>query len=202
MQPVQEAMCLVWQTSHLICVPHGFYGSWIGLHSASWQREISALNPFAGVTSPSGPCGSSPTSGSVVSLSPSSVLCRSHLGFMPPGRVDFEILQHSGIFDKKKQAAAISLVVQKQHPILMTQFLCNAAFHRGPPIIPGWDFQSICCYCTLCYFRLSFWRGYSISNVQQIWTFWRCKFCIASPYFNNDLPSNCLSNWEDPRLGT
>ena len=89
----------------------------------------------------------------------------SHLGFMSPGCVDFETLQHSGIFDKKKQVAVISLVVQKQHPILMAQFLCNVASHRGPPIIPGWAFQSICYYCTFCYFRLSFWRGYSISNV-------------------------------------
>ncbi|KAL0283791.1 UNVERIFIED_CONTAM: DUF21 domain-containing protein [Sesamum angustifolium] len=49
------------------------------------------------------------------------------LGLMSLGLVDLEILQRSGTPTEKKQAAAILPVVQKQHQLLVTLLLCNAA---------------------------------------------------------------------------
>uniref|UniRef100_A0A1S4CD91 DUF21 domain-containing protein At4g14240-like n=1 Tax=Nicotiana tabacum TaxID=4097 RepID=A0A1S4CD91_TOBAC len=49
------------------------------------------------------------------------------LGLMSLGLVDLEILQRSGTPSEKKQAATILPVVQKQHQLLVTLLLCNAA---------------------------------------------------------------------------
>nr|GEZ05145.1 DUF21 domain-containing protein At4g14240-like [Tanacetum cinerariifolium] len=49
------------------------------------------------------------------------------LGLMSLGLVELEILQRSGSNREKKQAAAILPVVQKQHQLLVTLLLCNAA---------------------------------------------------------------------------
>ena len=49
------------------------------------------------------------------------------LGLMSLGLVDLEILQRSGSPSEKKQAAVILPVVQKQHQLLVTLLLCNAA---------------------------------------------------------------------------
>ncbi|XP_017437386.1 DUF21 domain-containing protein At4g14240 isoform X3 [Vigna angularis] len=59
------------------------------------------------------------------------------LGLMSLGLVDLEILQRSGSPSEKKQAAVILPVVQKQHQLLVTLLLCNAA---AMEVIP----QSIC----------------------------------------------------------
>ncbi|XP_020553163.1 DUF21 domain-containing protein At4g14240 isoform X2 [Sesamum indicum] len=59
------------------------------------------------------------------------------LGLMSLGLVDLEILQRSGTPTEKKQAAAILPVVQKQHQLLVTLLLCNAA---AMEVIP----QAIC----------------------------------------------------------
>ncbi|RRT45752.1 hypothetical protein B296_00038306, partial [Ensete ventricosum] len=49
------------------------------------------------------------------------------LGLMSLGLVELEILQRSGTPAEKKQAATILPVVQKQHQLLVTLLLCNAA---------------------------------------------------------------------------
>ncbi|XVF38133.1 hypothetical protein REPUB_Repub20aG0072500 [Reevesia pubescens] len=59
------------------------------------------------------------------------------LGLMSLGLVELEILQRSGTPTEKKQAAAILPVVQKQHQLLVTLLLCNAA---AMEVIP----QAIC----------------------------------------------------------
>ncbi|CAK9173673.1 unnamed protein product [Ilex paraguariensis] len=56
------------------------------------------------------------------------------LGLMSLGLVDLEILQRSGTPAEKKQAAAIFPVVQKQHQLLVTLLLCNAAAMEALPI--------------------------------------------------------------------
>ncbi|KAJ4955009.1 hypothetical protein NE237_011792 [Protea cynaroides] len=56
------------------------------------------------------------------------------LGLMSLGLVDLEILQRSGTSTEKKQAAAILPVVQKQHQLLVTLLLCNAAAMEALPI--------------------------------------------------------------------
>ncbi|KAL3812704.1 hypothetical protein ACJIZ3_013972 [Penstemon smallii] len=56
------------------------------------------------------------------------------LGLMSLGLVDLEILQRSGTPSEKKQAAAIFPVVQKQHQLLVTLLLCNAASMEALPI--------------------------------------------------------------------
>ncbi|KAJ6890013.1 DUF21 domain-containing protein [Populus alba x Populus x berolinensis] len=56
------------------------------------------------------------------------------LGLMSLGLVDLEILQRSGTSTEKKQAAAILPVVQKQHQLLVTLLLCNAASMEALPI--------------------------------------------------------------------
>ncbi|KAL0434486.1 UNVERIFIED_CONTAM: DUF21 domain-containing protein [Sesamum latifolium] len=56
------------------------------------------------------------------------------LGLMSLGLVDLEILQRSGTPTEKKQAAAILPVVQKQHQLLVTLLLCNAASMEALPI--------------------------------------------------------------------
>ncbi|KAK4797749.1 hypothetical protein SAY86_030075 [Trapa natans] len=56
------------------------------------------------------------------------------LGLMSLGLVDLEILQRSGTPAEKKQAAAIFPVVQKQHQLLVTLLLCNAASMEALPI--------------------------------------------------------------------
>ncbi|XP_073131975.1 DUF21 domain-containing protein At4g14240-like [Henckelia pumila] len=56
------------------------------------------------------------------------------LGLMSLGLVDLEILQRSGTSSEKKQAAAILPVVQKQHQLLVTLLLCNAAAMEALPI--------------------------------------------------------------------
>ncbi|XAR54632.1 hypothetical protein NMG60_11029856 [Bertholletia excelsa] len=56
------------------------------------------------------------------------------LGLMSLGLVDLEILQRSGTSIEKKQAAAILPVVQKQHQLLVTLLLCNAAAMEALPI--------------------------------------------------------------------
>ncbi|KAI3469508.1 hypothetical protein Pfo_026171 [Paulownia fortunei] len=56
------------------------------------------------------------------------------LGLMSLGLVDLEILQRSGSPSEKKQAAAIFPVVQKQHQLLVTLLLCNAAAMEALPI--------------------------------------------------------------------
>ncbi|XP_024959224.1 DUF21 domain-containing protein At4g14240-like isoform X2 [Cynara cardunculus var. scolymus] len=59
------------------------------------------------------------------------------LGLMSLGLVELEILQRSGTPIEKKQAAVIFPVVQKQHQLLVTLLLCNAA---AMEVIP----QAIC----------------------------------------------------------
>ncbi|KAJ0245205.1 Transcription initiation factor IIE subunit alpha [Hirschfeldia incana] len=49
------------------------------------------------------------------------------LGLMSLGLVELEILQQSGSSAEKKQATAILPVVKKQHQLLVTLLLCNAA---------------------------------------------------------------------------
>ncbi|KAL8092725.1 hypothetical protein AgCh_034838 [Apium graveolens] len=56
------------------------------------------------------------------------------LGLMSLGLVDLEILQRSGTETEKTQAAAILPVVQKQHQLLVTLLLCNAAAMEALPI--------------------------------------------------------------------
>ncbi|XP_017253978.1 DUF21 domain-containing protein At4g14240 isoform X2 [Daucus carota subsp. sativus] len=56
------------------------------------------------------------------------------LGLMSLGLVELEILQRSGTPTEKKQAAAIFPVVQKQHQLLVTLLLCNAASMEALPI--------------------------------------------------------------------
>ncbi|WOL03212.1 hypothetical protein Cni_G11932 [Canna indica] len=56
------------------------------------------------------------------------------LGLMSLGLVDLEILQRSGTATEKKQAAIIFPVVQKQHQLLVTLLLCNAAAMEALPI--------------------------------------------------------------------
>ncbi|XP_051152831.1 DUF21 domain-containing protein At4g14240-like [Andrographis paniculata] len=56
------------------------------------------------------------------------------LGLMSLGLVELEILQRSGTDTEKKQAAAILPVVQKQHQLLVTLLLCNAAAMEALPI--------------------------------------------------------------------
>ncbi|KAK6117271.1 hypothetical protein DH2020_048982 [Rehmannia glutinosa] len=56
------------------------------------------------------------------------------LGLMSLGVVDLEILQRSGTPSEKKQAAVIFPVVQKQHQLLVTLLLCNAAAMEALPI--------------------------------------------------------------------
>ncbi|CAN0856460.1 DUF21 domain-containing protein At4g14230 [Linum grandiflorum] len=56
------------------------------------------------------------------------------LGLMSLSLVDLEILQRSGSNSEKKQAAAILPVVQKQHQLLVTLLLCNAAAMEALPI--------------------------------------------------------------------
>ncbi|KAI4342775.1 hypothetical protein MLD38_027359 [Melastoma candidum] len=56
------------------------------------------------------------------------------LGLMSLGLVELEILQRSGTDTEKKQAAAILPVVQKQHQLLVTLLLCNAAAMEALPL--------------------------------------------------------------------
>ncbi|KAK4746210.1 hypothetical protein SAY87_012522 [Trapa incisa] len=56
------------------------------------------------------------------------------LGLMSLSLVDVEILQRSGTHTEKKQAAAILPVIQKQHQLLVTLLLCNAAAMEALPI--------------------------------------------------------------------
>ncbi|EPS74558.1 hypothetical protein M569_00197, partial [Genlisea aurea] len=56
------------------------------------------------------------------------------LGLMSLGLVELEILQRSGTPTEKKQAAAILPVVKKQHQLLVTLLLCNAASMEALPI--------------------------------------------------------------------
>ncbi|KAI3749354.1 hypothetical protein L2E82_19963 [Cichorium intybus] len=56
------------------------------------------------------------------------------LGLMSLGVVELEILHRSGTNQEKKQAAAILPVVQKQHQLLVTLLLCNAAAMEALPI--------------------------------------------------------------------
>ncbi|KAL7585374.1 hypothetical protein Lser_V15G41675 [Lactuca serriola] len=56
------------------------------------------------------------------------------LGLMSLGVVELEILHRSGTNKEKKQAAAILPVVQKQHQLLVTLLLCNAAAMEALPI--------------------------------------------------------------------
>ncbi|KAL2535623.1 protein of unknown function-containing protein [Forsythia ovata] len=56
------------------------------------------------------------------------------LGLMSLGLVELEILQRSGTSTEKKQAAIIFPVVQKQHQLLVTLLLCNAAAMEALPI--------------------------------------------------------------------
>ncbi|XP_047162618.1 DUF21 domain-containing protein At4g14240-like [Vigna umbellata] len=56
------------------------------------------------------------------------------LGLMSLGLVDLEILQRSGSPSEKKKAAVILPVVQKQHQLLVTLLLCNAAAMEALPI--------------------------------------------------------------------
>ncbi|KAI3701881.1 hypothetical protein L6452_27321 [Arctium lappa] len=56
------------------------------------------------------------------------------LGLMSLGLVELEILQRSGTPTEKKQAAVIFPVVQKQHQLLVTLLLCNAAAMEALPL--------------------------------------------------------------------
>ncbi|KAL8530693.1 hypothetical protein ACS0TY_007652 [Phlomoides rotata] len=56
------------------------------------------------------------------------------LGLMSLGLVELEILQRCGSSTEKKQAATILPVVQKQHQLLVTLLLCNAAAMEALPI--------------------------------------------------------------------
>ncbi|KAK7245801.1 hypothetical protein RIF29_40651 [Crotalaria pallida] len=56
------------------------------------------------------------------------------LGLMSLGLVDLEILRQSGSPSEKKQAAVILPVVKKQHQLLVTLLLCNAAAMEALPI--------------------------------------------------------------------
>ncbi|KAK4492542.1 hypothetical protein RD792_003354 [Penstemon davidsonii] len=56
------------------------------------------------------------------------------LGLMSLGLVELEILQQSGTSTERRQAATIFPVVQKQHQLLVTLLLCNAAAMEALPI--------------------------------------------------------------------
>ncbi|KAL3647897.1 hypothetical protein CASFOL_008865 [Castilleja foliolosa] len=56
------------------------------------------------------------------------------LGLMSLGVVELEILQRSGTAVEKSQAAVITPVVKKQHQLLVTLLLCNAASMEALPI--------------------------------------------------------------------
>ncbi|KAG0612886.1 hypothetical protein M758_6G059900 [Ceratodon purpureus] len=56
------------------------------------------------------------------------------LGLMSLGLVDLEVLQQSGSDEEKRQATRIMPVVQKQHELLVTLLLCNAAAMEALPI--------------------------------------------------------------------
>lgn len=56
------------------------------------------------------------------------------LGLMSISPVDLEVLQRSGTEKERAQAAAIQPVVEKQHQLLVTLLLCNAAAMEALPI--------------------------------------------------------------------
>ncbi|KAH6816500.1 CBS domain protein with a domain protein [Perilla frutescens var. frutescens] len=56
------------------------------------------------------------------------------LALMPLSQVELEVLRRSGSPSEKKQAAAILPVVQKQHQLLVTLLLCNAAAMEALPL--------------------------------------------------------------------
>ncbi|CAO2838741.1 unnamed protein product [Amaranthus hypochondriacus] len=56
------------------------------------------------------------------------------LGLMSLSRVDLEILTRSGTPTERKQAAVILPVIQKQHQLLVTLLLCNAAAMEALPL--------------------------------------------------------------------
>eukprot|EP00850_Spirogloea_muscicola_P019578 SM000194S04814 [mRNA] locus=s194:18458:22727:- [translate_table: standard] len=56
------------------------------------------------------------------------------LGLMSLGLVDLEVLQRSGSPDEQEQATTILPVVTKQHQLLVTLLLCNAAAMEALPI--------------------------------------------------------------------
>lgn len=59
------------------------------------------------------------------------------LGLMSLGLVDLEVLQQSGTDEEREQASKIAPVVRKQHQLLVTLLLCNAA---AMEVIP----QAVC----------------------------------------------------------
>ncbi|XP_024371622.1 DUF21 domain-containing protein At4g14240 [Physcomitrium patens] len=56
------------------------------------------------------------------------------LGLMSLGLVDLEVLQQSGTDEEREQASKIAPVVRKQHQLLVTLLLCNAAAMEALPI--------------------------------------------------------------------
>ncbi|KAG0585937.1 hypothetical protein KC19_2G050500 [Ceratodon purpureus] len=56
------------------------------------------------------------------------------LGLMSLGLMDLEVLQQSGTDEEKEQATKIVPVVRKQHQLLVTLLLCNAAAMEALPI--------------------------------------------------------------------
>ncbi|KAG8085478.1 hypothetical protein GUJ93_ZPchr0010g10152 [Zizania palustris] len=65
------------------------------------------------------------------------------LGLMSLGLVELEILQRSGTDAEKAQAATILPVVQKQHQLLVTLLLCNAAAMEALPIFLDMIFHPV-----------------------------------------------------------
>ncbi|XP_057812795.1 DUF21 domain-containing protein At4g14240 [Cryptomeria japonica] len=65
------------------------------------------------------------------------------LGLMSLGLVDLEVLQRSGTPTEKKQAATIFPVVQRQHQLLVTLLLCNAAAMEALPIFLDMMFHPV-----------------------------------------------------------
>ncbi|KAG0448345.1 hypothetical protein HPP92_027870 [Vanilla planifolia] len=86
------------------------------------------------------------------------------LGLMSLGLVELEILQRSGTSTEKEQAAAILPVVQKQHQLLVTLLLCNAAAMEALPIFLDKIFHPFVAVVLSVTFVLAFERAY-VSNI-------------------------------------
>ncbi|KAK4737900.1 hypothetical protein R3W88_001597 [Solanum pinnatisectum] len=89
------------------------------------------------------------------------------LGLMSLGLVELEILQRSGTPLEKKQAATIFPVVQKQHQLLVTLLLCNAASMEALPIYLDKIFNQYVAIILSVTFVLAF--GEVISTACLVW---------------------------------
>ncbi|XP_016459217.1 DUF21 domain-containing protein At4g14240 isoform X2 [Nicotiana tabacum] len=62
----------------------------------------------------------------------------------------------------------------------------------GPTHIPRQNVQPICGHYTISNFCLGVWRGYSSSNMYQVWTCGGCKLCLACSCSDGHMLPNCI----------